>query len=60
MREFRDIMGDNLLACALFKSEAHPGYGLFEGEVTSNAFSLAQAKGLFQVGTCLSPCSPAS
>lgn len=34
MREFRDIMRDDLRACALRKSEAHSGYGLFESKVT--------------------------
>ena len=32
------------MACVLLKSEDHPEHRLFENHVTSNAFSLAQAK----------------
>jgi len=60
MMEFRDVTRESFLACALLKSEVHLGYRLFESQVTSYAFSFAQAKGLLQACTCLSPCSPAS
>ncbi len=35
---------ENCLACILLKSAEHPGHHLFETHVTSNTFSLAQAK----------------
>lgn len=44
MIELRDVTRDNFLSCVLLKSEEYPGHRLFESHVTSNAFSLAQAK----------------
>ena len=44
MIELRDVTRENFLACILLKSEKHPGHRLFESHVTSNVFSLAQAK----------------
>lgn len=42
--ELRDIDSDNFLECVLLKSEDVKGYHLFERNVTSNAFSIAQSR----------------
>jgi diamine N-acetyltransferase len=42
--QLRDITSDNFMECVLLKSSATKERPLFEEHVTSNAFSLAQAK----------------
>lgn len=42
--ELREVTSENFFPCILLKSEDRKGYHLFEEHVTSNAFSLAQAK----------------